>query len=250
MKKFLLVCALGAAFASAAAAAVSEKPVLTTVSFGDVTVYDYGDIKLHAYRTGDNMADECYVLELGAGLVLLESTAYKDNVGAFSGYVRSLGKPLMGAFLSYHSNGYKSYPKTTIYATKKALASWGEGGGVLAANRMLSTDGSVNSYQTWYLYEDSVDIDSSKPVQALTFTSTSELGWDGYQPVVSIFALSALTQQVISGIEETRMDDFGPVVREYYDMQGRRLPQQQRGMQIVVERTARGKVSSRKVIYQ
>ena len=132
MKKFLLVCALVAALASASAAAISEKPALTTQSFGDVTVYDYGNIKLHAYRTGDNMADECYVFESSVGLVLLESTAYKDNVGAFSGYVRSLGKPLMGAFLSYHSNGYKSYPKTTIYATKKALASWGEGGGVKA----------------------------------------------------------------------------------------------------------------------
>ena len=130
MKKFLFVCALIGALASSAMAAVSEKPVLTTVSFGDVTVYDYGDIKLHAYRTGDNMADECYVIESNAGLVLLESTAYKDNVGAFSGYVRSLGKPLAGAFLSYHSNGYKSYPETTIFATKKALASWGEGGGV------------------------------------------------------------------------------------------------------------------------
>ena len=152
-------------------------------------------------------------------------------------------------------NGSGSYQLTIRYAdgttgsASHNVSDWGEGGGVLAANRMLSTDGSVNSYQTWYLYEDSVDIDSSKQVEALTFTSTSELVY-GYQPVVSIFALSALTQQVISGIEETRMDDFGPVVREYYDMQGRRLPQQQRGMQIVVERTARGKVSSRKVIYQ
>ena len=158
--------------------------------------------------------------------------------------------------LAMGGNGSGSYQLTIRYAdgttgtASRNVSDWSEGGGVITANRMLSSNGSVNSYYSWYIYEDSVDIDSSKQVETLTFTSTSELGWDGYQPVVSIFALSALTQQVISGIEETRIDDFGPVVREYYDMQGRRLPHMQRGMQIVVERTARGKVSSRKVIYQ
>ncbi len=135
MKRFLCLCALFASLTSGiAGAAVAESPTETTkaLSVGDVVVYDYGDIRLHAYRTGDNMSDECYVLESGEGLVLLESTAYKENVAAFSEYVRSLGKPLAGAFLSYHSNGYKSYDDVTIYATKKALASWGEGGGVKA----------------------------------------------------------------------------------------------------------------------
>jgi len=158
--------------------------------------------------------------------------------------------------LAMGGNGSGSYQLTLRYVdgttgtASRNVSDWSEGGGVITANRMLSSNGSVNSYQSWYIYEDSVDIDSSKQVETLTFASTSELTWDNYQPVVSIFALSALTQQVISGIEETRIDDFGPVVREYYDMQGRRLPHMQRGMQIVVERTARGKVSSRKVIYQ
>ena len=35
-------------------------------------------------------------------------------------------------FLSYHSNGYNTYPEVPIYATEKALASWGENGGVTA----------------------------------------------------------------------------------------------------------------------
>lgn len=151
-------------------------------------------------------------------------------------------------------NGSGSYQLTIRYVdgttgtASRNVSDWSEGGGVITANRMLSSNGSVNSYQSWYIYEDSVDIDCSKQVETLTFASTSELTWDNYQPVVSIFALSALTQQVISGIEETRMDDSGPVVRTYYDMQGRRLPAMQRGLQVVVERTAGGKVRSRKVV--
>jgi hypothetical protein len=35
-------------------------------------------------------------------------------------------------FLSYHSNGYNTYPAVPIYATEKALASWKENGGVAA----------------------------------------------------------------------------------------------------------------------
>lgn len=134
MKKLALLGLFIAVLAPSALAAIVEKPVETkkTLSVGEVTVYDFGDIKLHAYATGDNMADECYVLESGEGLVLLESTAYKEHVAAFSDYVRSLGKPLAGALLSYHPNGYKSYGTIPVYATERALASWGEGGGVKA----------------------------------------------------------------------------------------------------------------------
>lgn len=96
-----------------------------------VDTYNYdGGVKLHAFGTGDNMNDYCYIVETSEGLVLIESTAYKADVEAVSKYIKSLEKPLVGALLSYHPNGYKSYGDVKVYATEGALKSWAEGGSV------------------------------------------------------------------------------------------------------------------------
>mgnify|MGYP002298226571 CR=1 FL=1 len=106
---------------------------LHKLEIGTVTVYDFGKVKLHAYNTGDPLADEFYALESKDGLVLLESGAFKANVSEFDAYLKSLKKPLKGQLLSYHPNGYSTYDsKAPIYATEGALASWGEKGGVRA----------------------------------------------------------------------------------------------------------------------
>ena len=96
-----------------------------------VDTYNYENgVRLHAFGTGDNMNDYCYIVESPEGLVLIESTAYKADVEAVSKYIKSLEKPLAGALLSYHPNGYKSYGDVKIYATEGALKSWAEGGSV------------------------------------------------------------------------------------------------------------------------
>ena len=96
----------------------------------DVYPFENGSIKLHAFGTGDNMNDYCYIVETPEGLVLIESTAYKPDVEALSKYIKALDKPLAGALLSYHPNGYKSYGDVKVYATEGALKSWAEGGSV------------------------------------------------------------------------------------------------------------------------
>ncbi|MBQ3403671.1 MAG: MBL fold metallo-hydrolase [Synergistaceae bacterium] len=111
--------------------ALASSGFAATVSVGNMSVLNFdGGIKLHAYGTADNMNDYCYIVESPEGLVLIESTAYKENVNAVAEYIRSLGKPLAGALLSYHPNGYKSYGDVKVYATKNALKSWAEGGSV------------------------------------------------------------------------------------------------------------------------
>ena len=102
------------------------------ISVGNMNVYDFENVKLHAYGTGDNMNDFCYVIETSEGLVLIESTAYRENVNALNDYIKSLKKPLVGALLSYHPNGYKTYGEMKIYATENALKTWAEGGSVKA----------------------------------------------------------------------------------------------------------------------
>ena len=112
--------------------AVLAVMVLASAGWAAVHVYGYedGKIQLHAFETGDNMNDYCYIVESPEGLVLIESTAYRPDVEAVSKYIKSLNKPLVAALLSYHPNGYKSYGDVKIYATEGALKSWAEGGSV------------------------------------------------------------------------------------------------------------------------
>lgn len=111
--------------------AVLAVMLMASAGVAAVNVQEFsGGIKLHAFGTGDNMNDYCYIIESPEGLVMIESTAYKADVNAFNEYIKSLGKPLAGALLSYHPNGYKAYGDVKIYATEGALKSWAENGSV------------------------------------------------------------------------------------------------------------------------
>lgn len=129
MKKFSVSISLS--ISVIAALLIASAASASGISVGNMSVLNLdGGIKLHAYGTGDNMNDYCYIVESPEGLVLIESTAYRENVNALAEYIRSLGKPLEGALLSYHPNGYKAYGDVKIYATTGALKSWAEGGSV------------------------------------------------------------------------------------------------------------------------
>lgn len=137
-------------YAAPAYAALSEpsatvqQPTHSTknLQFGTVTTYDYGTIKLHAYRTNDVLQDECYLVEGLDGVVILESTAFKNNINEWNDYIHSLNKPIAGKLLSYHPNGWNTYADAPIYATASALKSWGKDGGVTAlTNQFVKTFG-------------------------------------------------------------------------------------------------------------
>ena len=138
-------------------------------------------------------------------------------------------------------NGSGSY-KLTVNYTDGTTAShnlnvndWGVSGGVLSMYRMLSSNGTVSPYNEWSVFEDSVSVDNSKQVASVSFISTSEPSWEGYQPVVSIFALSAQTEQVISDVPSKPIAPFTVERIYYYDLNGRQLSEPQRGTNIVVE---------------
>lgn len=119
-----------ASIAEAAQKASTNLPVTQKLAVGEVTVYNFGKIKLHAYKTNDALGDECYLLENEKNVVLLESAAFKDVVQEWSAYAKSLNKPVAGALLAYHPNGYEEYGNINVYATQNALQNWSEGGSI------------------------------------------------------------------------------------------------------------------------
>ena len=57
-----------------------------------MNVYDFREIKLHAYQTNDLMNDESYILENEDNVLLIEFPAFYDNLEEFENYVKNLGK--------------------------------------------------------------------------------------------------------------------------------------------------------------
>lgn len=124
-----IALALTSAFALAEGA---SEPQTVQLDNGAVTVYDYGDVKLHAYNFGDALGDECYLIESSEGVVMLETGAFTANLVSWKNYIDTLGKPIAGALLAYHPNGIENFGDVTVYTTENALKNWGEGGAIRA----------------------------------------------------------------------------------------------------------------------
>ncbi len=98
-----------------------------TLNRGVVGVYDFGEIKLHAYQTNDPIDDEVFVVERGGKAVLIESPCFFDNNRELDGYLQNLD--VAGIFLSYHMAGGSFLPGAKKYATKNADEYGHRGGG-------------------------------------------------------------------------------------------------------------------------
>ncbi|MGN0742249.1 MAG: hypothetical protein ACI4L8_06350, partial [Candidatus Fimadaptatus sp.] len=130
MKKLIATLMTIAMLLTGVAMAEAVPQTETPLELGSVTVYDFGDIRLHAYNANDELGDECYLVESDEGLVMLETGAFTANLVEWKGYIDGLNKPLEGALLAYHPNGYDLFGDVTIYATGNALANWQPGGSI------------------------------------------------------------------------------------------------------------------------
>ena len=117
------------------ASAIAEgdtKGVTTQLENGAVTVYEFGAYKLHAYNSGDPLADEYFVIESDEGLVMLETGAFSANLATWKTYLDSLNKPVASALLAYHPNNIEVFGDVPVYTTENAMKNWGEGGSIRA----------------------------------------------------------------------------------------------------------------------
>ena len=94
---------------------------------GFVEIYNFGDIKLHAYQTNDLMNDESYILENNQNVLLIEFPAFYDNLEEFEKYVKSLGKNIIGKVFSDHPNGGTILKDVKGYASKGTIKSMKDG---------------------------------------------------------------------------------------------------------------------------
>ena len=97
------------------------------LSQGEMHVYDFGGVKLHAYQTGDPLADEVFLLEKAGRFVVLESPCFSNSIAALSAYLE--GRNVAGMLVAYHGAGASFLPEVPKYATANAIDYAENGGG-------------------------------------------------------------------------------------------------------------------------
>ena len=100
--------------------------VATKLEKGEMRVYDFGNIKLHAYETNDFITDEVFIVEKNGQSVIIESPCFFDNNAELEKYVKNLN--VAGMLIAYHDAGGSFLPNVAKYATQNAKE-YGERGG-------------------------------------------------------------------------------------------------------------------------
>lgn len=105
-----------------------NKNTFTAVKLGkgEMNVYNFGSIKLHAYKTNDFIDDEVFIVEKNGKAVVIESPCFFDNNKELEDYLKGL--EIKGMLVAYHGAGATFLPDVLKYATQNA-ADYSENGG-------------------------------------------------------------------------------------------------------------------------
>lgn len=98
-----------------------------TLAKGEMNVYDFGDVKLHAYKTNDFIDDEVFIVEKNGRAVIVESPCFFDNIQELTEYLKDM--EVAGILVAYHGAGGTFLPEVPKYATRNAVAYSENGGG-------------------------------------------------------------------------------------------------------------------------
>lgn len=122
-----------------------KKQNYRTVSLtkGEVHVYDFGGVTLHAYKTNDFLSDEVFVLVKKGNAVVIESPCFTDTIREFSDYIDTLQVNVAGKLLAYHMAGATFLPDTPVYATRNANVYGHEGGGKALIDNFTGAFGAI-----------------------------------------------------------------------------------------------------------
>lgn len=106
-----------------------NKNIFTTVKLakGEMNIYDFNGIKLHAYKTNDFIDDEVFIIEKDGRAVLIESPCFFDNISELEEYLKDM--KVEGMLVAYHGAGATFLPDIPKYATKNAREYSESGGG-------------------------------------------------------------------------------------------------------------------------
>lgn len=120
-----------------------NKNTFSTVKLakGEVHVYDFGAVKLHAYKTNDFMDNEVFIVEKNGRAVIIESPCFFDNNKELAEYLNSV--KIEGMFIAYHGAGATFLPEVPKYATQNAVEYAANGGGKALIDNFTNAFGEI-----------------------------------------------------------------------------------------------------------
>lgn len=108
---------------------------------GEVSVYDFGEIKLHAYKTNDFIDDEVFIVEKNGKGVVIESPCFRDNISELTKYLKEM--KVEGVLVAYHGAGATFLPDVPKYATQNAVEYSENGGGKALITNFTAAFGDI-----------------------------------------------------------------------------------------------------------
>lgn len=108
---------------------------------GVMNIYDFGDVKLHAYQTNDFIDDEVFIVEKNGKGVIIESPCFVDNNRELAEYLKDL--EIEGMLIAYHGAGGTFLPEVPKFATQNAVDYSAAGGGKALIDKFASAFGEI-----------------------------------------------------------------------------------------------------------
>lgn len=108
---------------------------------GEMNVYDFGEVKLHAYKTNDFIDDEVFIVEKNGKAVIVESPCFFDNNEELTEYLKDL--EIEGMLIAYHGAGAGFMPNVPKYATQNAADYSQNGGGKALIDNFTGAFGGI-----------------------------------------------------------------------------------------------------------
>lgn len=120
-----------------------NKNTFTTVKLakGEMNVYDFGGVKLHAYKTNDFIDNEVFIIEKNGKAVIIESPCFFDNNKEFTEYLNHV--EVAGMLIAYHGAGATFLPEVPKYATQNAVDYSANGGGKALIDNFTNAFGEI-----------------------------------------------------------------------------------------------------------
>lgn len=122
-----------------------NKSTFKTVALtkGEMNVYDFGAITLHAYKTNDLISDEVFIVEKDGKAVIIESPCFFDNNKELEEYINGLKAEPAGMLVAYHGAGAQCLKNVPKYATQNAKEYSENGGGKALIDNFTAAFGEI-----------------------------------------------------------------------------------------------------------
>lgn len=108
---------------------------------GEMHIYDFSGIRLHAYKTNDFIDDEVFIVEKNGKAVIVESPCFFDNNTELAEYLKDV--EIAGMLIAYHGAGATFLPDVPKYATQNAVEYSANGGGKALIDNFTGAFGEI-----------------------------------------------------------------------------------------------------------